>query len=64
MYKFDEGKNDVVCVSLISLTRHSLIFVFRTAYASFGGLLMALTGSYRHMQGIVLGENIYLLIRR
>ncbi|KAH7102996.1 RNA polymerase I [Auriculariales sp. MPI-PUGE-AT-0066] len=35
-----------------------------TAYASFGGLLMALTGSYRHMQGIVLGENIYLLIRR
>jgi len=35
-----------------------------TAYASFGGLLMALTGSYRHMQGIVIGENVYLLIRR
>ncbi|KZV90507.1 RNA polymerase [Exidia glandulosa HHB12029] len=34
-----------------------------TAYASFGGLLMALTGSFRHMQGIVLGEPIYLLIR-
>ena len=46
------------------LARHSLIFALRTAYASFGGLLMALTGSYRHMQGIVLGENIYLLIRR
>ncbi|EJD54089.1 RNA polymerase I [Auricularia subglabra TFB-10046 SS5] len=35
-----------------------------TAYASFGGLLMALSGSFRHMQGIVLGDPIYLLIRR
>ncbi|KDQ08501.1 hypothetical protein BOTBODRAFT_179853 [Botryobasidium botryosum FD-172 SS1] len=35
-----------------------------TAYASFGGLLMALTGSYRHMQRIVIGENVYLLMRR
>jgi len=35
-----------------------------TAYASFGGLLMALTGSYRHMSGIVLGEPIYLLLRK
>ncbi|KAF8329773.1 RNA polymerase [Cantharellus anzutake] len=35
-----------------------------TAYASFGGLLMALTGSYRHMQNIVIGENVYLLMRR
>jgi len=35
-----------------------------TAYASFGGLLMALTGSYRHMQGIILGDPVYLLMRR
>ncbi|KAF9535867.1 hypothetical protein CPB83DRAFT_901529 [Crepidotus variabilis] len=35
-----------------------------TAYASFGGLLMALTGSYRHMTSIVLGDNIYLLMRK
>ncbi|KAG8893166.1 DNA-directed RNA polymerases I, II, and III subunit RPABC3 [Tulasnella sp. 403] len=35
-----------------------------TVYASFGGLLMALAGSFRHLQNIVIGENIYLLIRR
>lgn len=36
----------------------------RTAYASFGGLLMSLTGSFRHMTSIVLGDPVYLLIRR
>lgn len=35
-----------------------------TAYASFGGLLMALSGSYRHISGVTVGEYIYLLIRR
>ncbi|KAF8475445.1 hypothetical protein JB92DRAFT_3134565 [Gautieria morchelliformis] len=35
-----------------------------TAYASFGGLLMALTGSHRHLQNIVLGDPVYLLMRR
>ncbi|GAA5919078.1 hypothetical protein JCM1841_003736 [Sporobolomyces salmonicolor] len=35
-----------------------------TAYVSFGGLLMALTGSYRHVSGITVGEYIYLLVRR
>ncbi|KAL5495286.1 RPB8 [Sanghuangporus weigelae] len=35
-----------------------------TAYLSFGGLLMTLTGSYRHMTGIVLGDPVYLLMRR
>jgi DNA-directed RNA polymerase I, II, and III subunit RPABC3 len=44
---------------LSALTIH-----FSTAYVSYGGLLMALSGSYRHMQGIVLGDNVYLLIRR
>lgn len=36
----------------------------RTAYASFGGLLMALSGSYRHISGVTVGEYVYLLIRR
>lgn len=35
-----------------------------TAYASFGGLLMALSGSYRHVSGVTVGEYVYLLIRR
>ncbi|KAF5356048.1 hypothetical protein D9756_003907 [Leucocoprinus leucothites] len=35
-----------------------------TAYASFGGLLMSLTGSFRHMTSIVLGDPIYLLVRK
>ncbi|PAV22363.1 RNA polymerase I [Pyrrhoderma noxium] len=35
-----------------------------TAYISFGGLLMTLTGSYRHMTGIVLGDPVYLLMRQ
>ncbi|KAG7099375.1 hypothetical protein E1B28_001231 [Marasmius oreades] len=34
-----------------------------TAYASFGGLLMSLTGSFRHMTNIVLGDPIYILLR-
>ena len=35
-----------------------------TAYFSYGGLLMALRGSYRHLSKLVVGENIYLLIRK
>ncbi|KAM0755949.1 DNA-directed RNA polymerase II subunit H [Meredithblackwellia eburnea MCA 4105] len=35
-----------------------------TAYASFGGLLMALSGSYRHITGVTVGEYVYLLIRQ
>ncbi|KAG6845993.1 hypothetical protein H0H87_011041 [Tephrocybe sp. NHM501043] len=35
-----------------------------TAYASFGGLLMSLTGSFRHLTSIVLGDPIYLLVRK
>jgi len=34
-----------------------------TAYASFGGLLMALSGSYRHISGVTVGEQVYLLVR-
>jgi len=34
-----------------------------TAYLSFGGLLMALRGNYRHLQELVIGENVYLLIK-
>ncbi|KAI0004161.1 RNA polymerase I [Russula compacta] len=35
-----------------------------TAYASFGGLLMSLTGSSRHMTNIVLGDPVFLLMRK
>ncbi|KAJ7357052.1 hypothetical protein B0H14DRAFT_2671930 [Mycena olivaceomarginata] len=35
-----------------------------TAYASFGGLLLSLTGSFRHLTSIVLGESIYVLMRK
>ncbi|KAF8740567.1 hypothetical protein AX14_008177 [Amanita brunnescens Koide BX004] len=35
-----------------------------TVYASFGGLLMSLTGSFRHMTSIVLGDPVYLLMRK
>ncbi|KAJ3567366.1 hypothetical protein NP233_g6413 [Leucocoprinus birnbaumii] len=35
-----------------------------TAYASFGGLLMSLTGSFRHMTSVVLGDPVYLLVRK
>lgn len=35
-----------------------------TAYASFGGLLMALRGSYRHLANVIVGENVYLLMRK
>ncbi|KAK7694546.1 hypothetical protein QCA50_001732 [Cerrena zonata] len=35
-----------------------------TAYASFGGLLMSLTGSFRHMTSIVLGDPVYILLRK
>ncbi|KAF5336851.1 hypothetical protein D9611_003324 [Ephemerocybe angulata] len=35
-----------------------------TVYASFGGLLMSLTGSFRHLTSIVLGDPIYLLVRK
>ncbi|KAI0824267.1 RNA polymerase [Trametes gibbosa] len=35
-----------------------------TAYASFGGLLMSLTGSFRHMTSVVLGDPVFILLRR
>ncbi|KAJ7456680.1 hypothetical protein FB451DRAFT_1098904 [Mycena latifolia] len=35
-----------------------------TAYASFGGLLLSLTGSFRHMTSIVLGDPVYVLMRK
>ncbi|KAF8140122.1 RNA polymerase [Boletus edulis] len=35
-----------------------------TAYASFGGLLLSLTGSFRHMAGIVLGDPVFILLRK
>ncbi|KZT74718.1 RNA polymerase I [Daedalea quercina L-15889] len=35
-----------------------------TVYASFGGLLMSLTGSFRHLTSIVLGDPVYILLRK
>ncbi|KAH7915390.1 RNA polymerase I [Hygrophoropsis aurantiaca] len=35
-----------------------------TAYASFGGLLLSLTGSFRHLTSVVLGDPVYILIRK
>ncbi|RSH81233.1 DNA-directed RNA polymerases I, II, and III subunit RPABC3 [Apiotrichum porosum] len=35
-----------------------------TAYCSFGGLLMALRGSYRHLANVIVGENVFLLMRK
>lgn len=34
-----------------------------SVYGSFGGLLMALTGSFRHLSKITVGANVYLLVR-
>ncbi|WFD24747.1 DNA-directed RNA polymerases I, II, and III subunit RPABC3 [Malassezia equina] len=34
-----------------------------TVYGSFGGLLMALTGSFRHLSKITVGAHVYLLVR-
>ncbi|KAG2754597.1 nucleic acid-binding protein [Suillus brevipes Sb2] len=34
-----------------------------TAYASFGGLLLSITGSYRHLTNVVLGDLAYVLLR-
>ncbi|KAG1739939.1 RNA polymerase I [Suillus paluster] len=35
-----------------------------TAYASFGGLLLSITGSYRHLTNVVLGDPVYVLLRQ
>ncbi|KAJ6604334.1 hypothetical protein DFH09DRAFT_898411 [Mycena vulgaris] len=35
-----------------------------TVYASFGGLLLSLTGSFRHLTSIVLGDPVYVLMRK
>lgn len=35
-----------------------------TAYFSWGGMLMALRGSYRHLANVIVGENVYLLMRK
>ncbi|EOR03519.1 hypothetical protein E3P92_03799 [Wallemia ichthyophaga] len=35
-----------------------------TAYISFGGLLLAITGHVRYLSDISVGEDLYLLVRR
>ncbi|KAJ7630638.1 hypothetical protein FB45DRAFT_747205 [Roridomyces roridus] len=55
VYKFDSGTSEVVQVPPI---------LRATAYASFGGLLLSITGSYRHLTSIVLGDPVYVLMRK
>lgn len=63
--------DDPACTPLIRvISRTRQVYKFDegvgdevTAYVSFGGLLMALTGSYRHISRVTVGEYIYLLIR-
>ena len=66
VYKFDGGTSETVYAYLpCSISPIFLLkIVSRTAYASFGGLLMSLTGSFRHMTSIVLGDPVYLLMRK
>ncbi|KAG1885738.1 RNA polymerase I [Suillus subluteus] len=52
-------------------TRWSQVYKFDTgssdivtAYASFGGLLLSITGSYRHLTNVVLGDPVYVLLRK
>ncbi|EGG11339.1 uncharacterized protein MELLADRAFT_33205, partial [Melampsora larici-populina 98AG31] len=35
-----------------------------TCYISFGGLLMALSGDYRHLDQLTVGQMVFLLMRR
>jgi len=65
VYRFDPGVDDVVCVLKFYPSNLSdMPHPSRTAYASFGGLLMSLTGSFRHMTNIVLGDPVFLLMRK
>lgn len=58
------AKADLYDVRLYSLLSNPCSIFHSTAYISFGGLLMALRGSYRHLSNIVVGENVYCLIRK
>lgn len=64
VYKFDGGNAEVVCVDFVHPLFSAIDICLSTVYASFGGLLMAMTGSYRHMSSIVLGEPVYILLRK
>jgi RNA polymerase Rpb8 len=68
VYRFDPGTGEVVYVPLVLICRSVIdepyVLPSRTAYASFGGLLMSLTGSFRHMTNIVLGDPVFLLMRK
>jgi DNA-directed RNA polymerases I, II, and III subunit RPABC3 len=64
VYRFDPGTDEVVYVHLKNYPQKLSDMARRTAYASFGGLLMSLTGSFRHMTNIVLGDPVFLLMRK
>ncbi|KAG5644741.1 hypothetical protein DXG03_007870 [Asterophora parasitica] len=64
VYKFDGGTTEIVYVLVQLFQVLDFLMQDSTAYASFGGLLMSLTGSFRHMTSIVLGDPVYLLLRK
>lgn len=66
VYRFDSGTAEIVYVFYLPFfdANSAEGSSFRTAYASFGGLLMSLTGSFRHMTSIVLGDPVYILLRK
>ena len=67
VYRFDPGEKDNVYVLNLYPSKLSDVLTsppLRTAYASFGGLLMSLSGSFRHMTNIVLGDPVFLLLRK
>jgi hypothetical protein len=52
-------------LACLLLTASRSYYLLRsTAYASFGGLLLSITGSYRHLTNVVLGDPVYVLLRK
>ena len=41
-----------------------LCFIFRSAYASYGGLLMRLQGDANNLHGFEVDQHIYLLMKK
>ena len=65
VYKFDGGQQEIVYVyNPCQFCARAHPNINRTVYASFGGLLMSLTGSFRHLTSVVLGDPIYILLRK
>ena len=65
IYKFDEEKQEVAYVYFYSILCIVMFKYFHsTAYISFGGLLLAITGHVKYLSKLSVGDDIYLLIRK